>query len=325
MKYVVTGGGGFVGAHLCHRLAGDRHAVIAIDVRPRPARLRHEGITYIATDLRDGRRWHDQLPGADTVFHLASVHLQVGAPDEEFRDVNVRTSVEVAEAAARAGVRRFIHVSTVGIYGHVEHPPANEDTERRPINAYERTKLEGENAVIQLASRVGLDLRVIRPAWVFGPGCPRTAKLLRSIKRRRFFFVGRGSNLRHPVYVEDVVDALVLTSRAPDAIRHDHNVAGPSALTLRELVDTCADALGAPRPRLRVPRAAIVAAGHALEVGGRLLGKEPPFSRRSLAFFEYDNSFDGSAARRDLGFTPRVEFADGIRRTLADTIWPLAF
>ena len=324
MKYVVTGGGGFVGAHLCRRLASDGHLVSAIDVRPHPAPLRHERITYTATDLRDGARWHEQLSGADTVFHLASVHLQVGAADEEFRDVNVRASIDVAEASVREGVRRFIHVSTVGIYGHIEHPPAHEDTARLPINAYERTKLEGENAVTELASRIDLDLRVIRPAWVFGPGCPRTAKLLRSIKRGRFFFVGRGSNLRHPVYVDDVVESLLLASQAPAATRRDYNIAGPSALTLRQLVDTCAETLGAPRPRWRLPRPAMIAAGRAAEVGSRLVGKEPPFSRRSLAFFENDNAFDGSAAQRDLGFTPRVAFDDGIRRTLADTVWPLA-
>ena len=323
MKYVVTGGGGFVGAHLCRRLARDGHDVLAIDVRQRPGQLQHDRITWIAADLR-AQDWREHLAGADTVFHLASVHLQVGAPDEEFRSVNVGVSATLARSAANAGVRRFVHVSTVGIYGHVLQPPANEDTERRPINAYERTKLEGETAVRDTAFGLGLDLRIIRPAWVFGPGCPRTAKLLRSIHRRRFFFVGRGANLRHPVYVDDVIDALILASRAAAGERLDYNVAGPSPLTLRDLVDICADALGAPRPRWRLPRPAMVVAGHAAEAGGRLVGREPPFSRRSLAFFENDNAFDCSAAARGLGFTPGVDFRDGIRRTLEDQAWPLA-
>ena len=81
---------------------------------------------------------------------------------------------------------------------------------------------------------------------------------------------------------------------------------------------------GAPRPRWRLPRPAMVVAGHAAEAGGRLVGKEPPFSRRSLAFFENDNAFDCSAAARGLGFTPGVDFRDGIRRTLEDQAWPLA-
>ncbi|HEX6315261.1 MAG TPA: NAD-dependent epimerase/dehydratase family protein [Gemmatimonadaceae bacterium] len=324
MNYIVTGGGGFIGMHLCRRLANEGHDVAAIDIRPEPAPLMDERITFFQADLRDGARVRSALRGADTVFHLASVHLQVGAPEEEFRDVNVRASADVVVAAAEQGVRRFVHVSTVGIYGHVEHPPAHEDAPRQPTNAYERTKLEGELAVAEAAARRGLDLRIIRPAWVFGPGCPRTAKLLRSIRRGRFFFVGRGDNLRHPVYVDDVIDALLLVSRSPAPGRQDYIAAGPSALTLRALVDGCAEALGVPRPRLRLPRTALLAAGRAAEIGGRLTGRQPPFSRRSLAFFENDNAFDCSAARHDLGYAPRVEFSEGIRRTLTDQVWPLA-
>jgi nucleoside-diphosphate-sugar epimerase len=323
MKFVVTGAAGFIGAHLCRRLASDRHDVVAIDVKASPPALELPGVHSVKADIRDTGRCSAQLGGADAVVHLASVHLAVGAPDEEFRDVNVHASARLADAAGRAGVRRFIHVSTVGIYGHVAKPPANEDTERRPVNAYERTKLEGEQAVSELADRIGLDCRVVRPAWVFGPGCPRTAKLLRSVQRRRFFYVGRGSNLRHPVFVDDVVDALLLAAQVPAPSRRDYIVAGPRALPLRELVDTCADTLGAPRPRLRLPRPALVAAGRAAEMAGRLLSTEPPFSRRSLAFFENDNAFDIGAARRDLGFEPRVDFAEGIRRTLADRTWPI--
>jgi nucleoside-diphosphate-sugar epimerase len=324
VKYVVTGGAGFIGMHLCRRLANEGHDVTAIDVRPQPASLAHEHITYLGTDLRDSARWRSSLKGADTVFHLASVHLQVGAPSEEYRDVNVRASVDVVLASAELGVRRLIHVSTVGIYGHVERPPATEDAPRRPTNAYERTKLEGEVAVAEAAARRGADVRIIRPAWVFGPGCPRTAKLLRSIRRGRFFFVGAGDNLRHPVYVDDVIDALLLASQSAAPGRRDFIVAGPSAMTLRALVDTCADALGAPRPRRRLPRAALLVAGRVAEIGGRIVGRQPPFSRRSLAFFENDNAFDCSAARHDLGYTPRVEFREGITRTLANQVWPLA-
>jgi nucleoside-diphosphate-sugar epimerase len=76
-------------------------------------------------------------------------------------------------------------------------------------------------------------------------------------------------------------------------------------------------------PQRRLPRSAAVLLGRIAESAGQMTGTNPPFSRRSLSFFENDNAFDGSAAQRDLGFAPRVAFVEGIRRTLADSTWPL--
>jgi nucleoside-diphosphate-sugar epimerase len=323
LKAFVTGAAGFLGAHLSRRLAREGHEVIALDIRPRPPALAVPGIKYLHEDLRASERWRDTLGGVDTVFHLASVHLQVNAAENEYREVNVNAAVSLADACHASGVRRFVHTSTVGIYGHVRNPPANEDTPRNPTNAYERTKLEGEQSLLRAIERSGLDLRILRPAWIYGPGCPRTARLLRTIRKGRFFFIGPGANLRHPVYVEDVVDALLLAARGPVGARRDHIIAGPSAMPLRELVNTFAHAVGASPPRLRMPRPVAIVLGRAAEAGGRVLRRNPPFSRRTLAFFENDNAFDIAAARRDLGFAPRVNLPEGLQRTLTDQTWPL--
>jgi nucleoside-diphosphate-sugar epimerase len=321
---MVTGAAGFLGAHLCRRLARDGHSVVALDVRPCPDVLAVDGVTYLEADLREADTWRAALAGVDAVFHLASFHLQVRASEAEYRGVNVDATIALAEACHAAGVERLVHTSTVGIYGHVRKPPANEDAPRNPSNAYERTKLEGETALQRVADRTGLDVRILRPAWIYGPGCPRTAKLLRTIRRGRFFFIGSGANLRHPVYVDDVVDAVMAASRVRVASRRDHIIAGPSPMTLREMVDACASVLGVSPPRFRLPRSAALLLGGVAEFGGRLARRDPPFSRRSLAFFENDNAFDGTAARRDLGFTPQVQFSEGVRHTIADQTWPLA-
>jgi nucleoside-diphosphate-sugar epimerase len=323
VKAFVTGAAGFLGAHLCRKLAQEGHDVIALDVHPSPPSLSGNGIRFLQADLRSPDHWRDALRGVTSVFHLASVHLQVHAPEDEYRAVNVGASVALAAASHAVGVERFVHVSTVGIYGHVAHPPAAEDAPRHPTNAYERTKLEGEEAVAGEAARSGLDVRILRPAWIYGPGCPRTAKLLRSINRGRFVFIGAGNNLRHPVYVGDVVDALLAAASAPLGSRRDHIIAGPRPMTLREVVDTCATTLGKPKPKLQLPRPAGLALGGMSELAFRVIGQNPPFSRRSLAFFENDNAFDCSAAQRDLGYVPRVDLADGLRRTLSDITWPV--
>jgi nucleoside-diphosphate-sugar epimerase len=147
--------------------------------------------------------------------------------------------------------------------------------------------------------------------------------LLRSIHRGRFAYVGRGANLRHPVYVDDGVDALVAAAEAPAGGRRDHIIAGPRAMPLRTLVDSCAATLGVSPPWLQLPRPVALALGLAVESAGTVLKREPPISRRSLAFFENDNAFDISAARRDLGFTPSIDLPEGLERTLNDPTWPL--
>jgi dihydroflavonol-4-reductase len=324
-RTVVTGAAGFIGAHLARRLADAGAEVEAVDVRPCPPQLNHPGIRYSVADIRDAERLGELLPGADTVFHLASVHLDVHADVDAFEAVNVRAAEQLVSLCAAAGVRRLVHTSSVGVFGHVSHPPAAEDAPKRPGSPYERTKLAGEVAVVNRASRVGLDTIVLRPAWVYGPGCPRTEKLLRSIGSGRFFFVGTGSNLRHPLFIGDMLDAFQLARDAqPAADPADpriYIVAGPAAVTLREMVHAVAAALSVPPPRLRLPRPVAVAAGLASEIAFRPLRRDPPFSRRTLAFFENDNAFSTAAIEGDLGFTARVGLEEGLRRTLQDTQW----
>jgi dihydroflavonol-4-reductase len=314
---VVTGAAGFIGWHLVQALAQDEVEVRAVDVQPDPAPFRLGSVRYVRLDIRDGERLAALIEGADTVYHLASAHLEVTASDDYYREVNVDAAWALAEACAATGVRRLVHVSSVGIYGHVESPPAREDAPTRPQNVYEWTKLEGEMAVVRSAAATGLDLIVLRPAWVYGRGCRRMAKLIRSARARRFFYIGDGRNLRHPIYVSEVVDALRLAAAAPAAIsRRTYNVAGPRFMELQELVETCARVLEVPPPQRRLPRELALAAGHAAEVAWGAARREPPFSRRSLAFFENDNAFDIAAARLDLGFEPRVDLEEGVRRTL---------
>jgi dihydroflavonol-4-reductase len=317
---LVTGAGGFIGARLALDLAAGSGAdVRAVDLRPVPAA---PGLRPATVDLRQTSALPSLVDGVDTVFHLASAHLQVRQSEAEYRDVNVRATAELVRVSVAAGVRRFVHTSTVGIYGHVAAPPAREDTEPAPGNAYERTKLEGERAVLEAAAGTGLELIILRPAWVYGPGCPRMAKLLRSVQRGRFFYIGRGSNLRHPIYIDDAIAAFRRAADAPASLSgRAYVIAGPRYITLRELVDTCARQLHVKPPRLRLPRALAVAAAGTAELAFGAAGREPPFSRRSLVFFENDNAFDTSAARRDLGFVAETGLDEGLARTIAEGSW----
>ncbi len=314
---VVTGAAGFIGRHLVRRLSEAGYEVRATDIREAPAEFADSGVSYVSSDIRDVRRTTRFLEGASHVLHLASAHLEVNAPASTFESVNVGATADLVQASAEAQVKRFVHTSSVGIYGHVADPPAAENSPKSPGSLYERTKLAGEESALGLARSVGLDLVVLRPAWVYGPGCPRTAKLVRALNETRFFYVGAGENLRHPVHVDDMLDAYLLTLNAgPEVAGRAYNIAGPRFMPLREMVETFAQALGVPPPRRSIPRPIAWMAGFGAEITFGLARREPPFSRRSLAFFSNDNAFETTAARRDLGFVPRVDFEEGVKITL---------
>ncbi len=315
-RVLVTGAAGFVGSHFAPYLAGRGFEVRAIDVHP-PARLA-SGVDFRVQDIREPRGLATALNGIDTVFNLASVHLDVHATPQQFESVNVKALQQLIELSAAAHVRRVVQVSSVGVYGHIAHPPAAEDAPLHPDNDYERTKAAGERAAREAALRTAVDLVIVRPSWVYGVGCPRTAKLIRSLRKRRFFFIGRGQNLRHPIYIDDLSAALELTAGAgPEVAGRTFNIAGPRWMTVEEMVGEFARALRVPPPAFHAPRWLGLSVGWTAEQVSAVVGAEPPVSRRTLAFFENDNAFDIGAARRSLGFEPRTELPGGARAVIA--------
>jgi nucleoside-diphosphate-sugar epimerase len=267
-------------------------------------------------DLRDSGKMKSLLTGVECVFHLAAAHLDVLKGQEYFYDVNVDASARLAEMAHEQGAQRFIHCSSVSVYGPLSAWPVDENSPCEPDIAYEQSKLSGENAIRQAAGRTGLRTVIIRPAWVYGPRCPRTEKLIRSIRRRRFFFVGRGKNKRHPIYVADLIDAF---NRAVDRELEQCEtfiIAGPEVVSVRQLADAIAAELGIQSRIPTLPKALVWAGCLALESAGKILGREPPFSRRSLKFFTENSSFDTARAKNRLDFTPQISLRDGLHATL---------
>jgi dihydroflavonol-4-reductase len=319
-RALVTGASGFIGAHCVRFLAGRNWRVRALDVHPAPNDFKSLEIEFTQADLRDSSTLTALLKGIDVVFHLASVHLDVGASFAEFEAVNVRAVAALVAACAAAKVRRLVHVSSVGVYGHVEHPPADESAPLHPENDYERTKRAGEDAAREAAKRHGVDLVIVRPSWVYGIGCPRTEKLIGALRRGRFFYIGAARNLRHPVYISDFLEGMWLAANVSEPLAGaTFNIAGPRWMTVQEMVMTFATAINARPPTFRIPRSVGYAAGWIAELVGALLKINPPISRRTLAFFENDNAFDISAARTRLKYEPRIELLDGVRRVLQAT------
>lgn len=218
------------------------------------------------------------------------------------------------DAARQQGVERVVHCSTIGVHGDVREVPSTEESPYNPGDIYQRTKLEGE-LVAREAFAKGLPGTVVRPASIYGPGDLRLLKLFRTIRNGSFRMFGSGEAFFHMVYIDDLVDGMLLCAERAEAVGQVFILAGPRYLKLDNLVSLVANAVGVPVPRGHLPMWPLMAAAAACEAVCRPFNIEPPLHRRRADFFRKNRAFSYEKARNLLGYEPLIDPSDGIRQT----------
>ncbi len=288
-----------------------------VRVRAGAADLARSGVELVEGDIRDPDALHRATKGIETVYHIAAVYRQAGIPDDTYRAVNATAVQHLIEAAARHGVGRVVHCSTVGVHGDVEHPPANEDAPLKPGDIYQTTKLEGERLARETGARLGVAVTIVRPTGIYGPGDRRLLKLFRGVALQRFPMLGSGEIYYHLTHIDDLVDGFLLCAEHPAATNRTYILAGGEVTTLNELVGRIAEVAGVKPPRVHLPVWPFWAAGALCEAVCVPLGIEPPIFRRRVDFYTKSRAFDIARARAEIGYAPSVGLRDGIARTLA--------
>jgi nucleoside-diphosphate-sugar epimerase len=317
---LVTGATGFTGGHLAHTLAQRGDEVRAL-VRPRSlskfqaSPLSSSGVVAVAGDLTDAAAVRRAAEGVEIIYHIAATYREAGQPDSAYRAINIEGTRNVLEAARDAGAARVVHCSTGGVHGHIANPPANEDAPFNPGDIYQETKLEAEQAARAFGERTGFDVVVARPIGIYGPGDTRFLKMFRGLARGRFPLIGDGAVFYHLTYIDDLVEGLRLCGTVPAARGRTYILAGPRYTTLEQLLQLVAKELGVDPPRVHWPVWPFWTAGLLCEMVCVPLRVEPPIFRRRVDFYTKSRAFDTTRARTELGFAPKVDLEEGIKRT----------
>jgi nucleoside-diphosphate-sugar epimerase len=319
VRLLVTGASGFVGRRLLPRLAAEGHEPVALLL---PGEARPDGgLAAAAAIVRGDVTRPETLAGAadgcDGVVHLAAA-VGYGQRMEHCLRLNRDGTAHVAAEAARAGARRFVQMSSVSVYGRAPDRPLDEDAPlRRTGDPYGDTKIDAERLLEACARRGALDLTLLRPTVLHGPGDLRfLPKLVENLRSGRARVVGSGRNTVDAIHVDDVAEAVVRVLREPRAVGRAYNLNHPANPTWNELVAAVAEALGVAAPARHVPYPAALALAGALEAAAKLRGREPRLTRYAVRVVGRQYRYLVDRARAELGFVAGRGLLESVREQL---------
>lgn len=312
MRVLVTGANGFIGQTLCRRLCEDeKHEVVAA-VRGGGNSI--AGITHLSVgDIHSQTTWKHALGGVDVVVHLAGrAHVMRDThidPLAGYRAINTDGTLNAARQAVAAGVRRFIYLSSIKVCGEgqslVSEAAYDETQLPAPSDAYAISKLEAEKGLKDIAKTTGLEVVILRPPLVYGPGVTANfLRLMRMVDRGWPLPLGAVNNRRDLIYLGNLVDAIATCITHVAAANKTFLLADGDDVSTPELIRRLSDALGCPARLLPMPE-------HGLRIAGILTGKSMAVNRLLGSLM-----VDSSAIRQDLDWSPLYSMREGLLETV---------
>lgn len=299
---LVTGATGFIGGRLVQRLSSASDVRLRALVRdPDKARSWTAGaVELIQGDITDRHSLDAALKDCDVVFHCAALMHDATTDAQGFHRVNVEGTRNMLEAALQAGVRRFVHLSSIAVYGTNPRQGADETDEYQfGREGYANSKIESEQIALAYHRQRGLPVVVLRPANVYGPRSSFwTVWMITMIQAGRLSLIDDGQGMANPVYIDNLVDAMQLAAHHTGAVGEVFVVSDGTQVTWKEFLGYYARMVG----RDSLPTMS----------KSEALSKLDPVQ---VAYWTQTGWFDITKARRILGYEPRVSLAEGMRQT----------
>jgi nucleoside-diphosphate-sugar epimerase len=310
MRVFITGASGFIGRALYERYAADGHDVRGCDLVADPGR------DVVSGDVGQRGAWQDYAAGCDLVIHTAAtVSLRLERPDEVWR-ANVLGTAHALEAAGGGGATRFVHFSSVTAFGF-DFPDGVEET--YPVHTtyvpYPDTKIASEQVVLQAHIEGRISATIVRPGDVYGPRSRAWAVIpVELIKARRFTLPGGGRGIHSPVYIDNLVDGVVLAAAAPEAAGQIFTLSDGYGVPCREFFQPYADLVG--RRLMTLPTPVAVAGAAVVQRFARFQAGDNDINPRSVRYMVRRGTYSNAKARSVLGWEPHVGVPEGLARTV---------
>lgn len=309
MKVLVTGASGFIGRLLCTRLVSAGWRVRGTLLRGESAASLADGVEPVVVEpLGPATSWEQPLQGIDAIIHLAArVHVmadQASDPLTEYRLVNTEGTARLAGEAAKAGVKRLLFVSSIKVNGEESPLPYTASSPVRPTDPYGISKWEAEKAIRKTEAETGLEVVVVRPTLVYGPGVKANfLNMMKVVSLGMPLPLSSIRNRRSLIYVGNLVDALATCATHPAAAGKTYLVSDGDDVSTPELIRRAAKALGVPARLLPFPLPL-------MRLAGEVTGKSGAVSRLTGSLV-----VDSSTIREELGWRPPFSMSQGLKET----------
>src|SRR5947209_12303964 len=317
MKVLVTGATGLLGGHLIKQLQqrGEEIRALVLPVENADSLVKR-GVEVVRGDITDANTLAPAVKDVELIFHLAGM-MGVWRPLSDYRLVNVNGSENLYMAAQRAGVRRFVHTSSRTVYGLRHGRFLTENDLLRPDpDPYSISKAEGDRLMRRLLLTSSVETVILRPGTFFGPGDQlHFGRMAQKMKDGKCVIIRRGDNALPFCYVTDIVQGFLLAAYHEKAPGNVYNITNDRPLTQQGMFDAIADAVGGVRPTRHLPYLPVYYGAIAAEkVVAPATRTKPLVTQLGAMMFGSDNKHSVEKARRELGFEPKVDLREGIKR-----------
>ncbi len=311
MRVFITGASGFIGRALRERYTADGHQVLGCDLVVDPERQ------VVAGDVAEAGAWQDHAAGCELVIHTAADVSFRMEHRERIWKANVLGTANALAAADRGGAQRFVHLSSVTVFG-VDFP--DDVNERYRVHytfvPYADSKIASEQVVLQAQLEGRMRCTVVRPGDVYGPRSRPWAVIpTELIKARRFMLPAGGRGIHSPIYIDNLVNGVVLAAASEDAVGQVFTLSDGIGTPCREFFAPYAELVG--RRLITLPSPIVIGAAAMVQRAARLAPGNNEINPGSVRYMLRKGTYSNAKARHILGWEPKVGLAEGQRRTIA--------
>ncbi len=319
MNILITGATGFIGSHLtkelCEKGYHCRCLVRSVNKAKKIFKY-YKDIEFIVGNITDRDVLIDFNKPVDCVINSAALLAKWNSAEKELKSANSEGPVNLIKNLSKNGIKHFIQISTGGVSGPVRGETADENSMCRPVTLYEKSKYLGELNVKDYCPKYGIPYTIIRPSFTYGPGDPHKLLLFKMVGKGLIFTSGGGNSVNQPVYIDDLVQAIILAVRK-GGDNQIYIIGGEKPISKKEFLITIASILDKKFIRINIPIILVYLIAYIMEFISKIFKIDPIISTSRANMASKNFGYSINKAKRELNYKPAFSLKRGLENTVA--------